>query len=162
MSSIGLNKWIVSGHLAADVEIKTIALRNGDLAEVASGTLYVRKPRERDGSFTVSLTIWKKASAWRKIPYLKKGSVIICTGDVDVNPFISKNGNVPKAGLNMTVLDIDLDMVRNRDSEPEAQREPETLEESEPQLKALSTSDDSTSTVETEAALAAEKIFSFD
>lgn len=154
MSSIGLNKWIVSGHLAADVEIKTIALRNGKPAEVAKGTLYVRKPRERNESFTVQLTIWQKTNAWRKIPYLKKGSVIICTGEVDVNPFISKNGNVPKAGLNMTVLDIDLDVVRNRESESEAQEEL--------QPKTASGSNHSESPAETEAALAAEKIFSFD
>ncbi|PSB05343.1 single-stranded DNA-binding protein [filamentous cyanobacterium CCP2] len=118
MSSIGLNKWIVSGHLAADVEMKTVELRSGEPAKVASGTLYVRKTRNRDESFTIALTIWEKTSAWRRLPYLKKGSVVICTGSVDVNPFISKNGNVPKAGIEMTVLDIDLDFVRNGDAEP--------------------------------------------
>jgi single-strand DNA-binding protein len=116
MASIGLNKWIVSGNLAADVEIKTIELRNGEAAKVASGTLYVRRSRNRDESFTVALTIWEKTNAWRKLPYLKKGSVVICTGNVDVNPFISKNGNVPKAGLEMTVLDVDLDIVRNHEA----------------------------------------------
>lgn len=119
MSSIGLNNWVVSGTLAADVEVKTVELRSGDVAQVAKGTLYVRKARSRDESFTVSLNIWEKSYAWRKLQYLKKGSVIICTGTVEPNPYISRNGNVPKAGLDMTVLDIDLDIVRGLEaSEP--------------------------------------------
>jgi single-strand DNA-binding protein len=117
MSSAGLNKWIVSGNLAADAQIKTVELRDGDRAQVAEATLYVRKPRDREGSFTVRLSIWEKSYAWRKLPYLKKGSLIICTGSVDSNPYISSNGNVPKAGLEMTVLDIDLDIVKTDEEE---------------------------------------------
>jgi single-strand DNA-binding protein len=113
MSSSGLNKWIVSGNLGADAEIKTIALKNGESATVASATLYVRKPSNRDESFMVSLTIWEKSAAWRTLPYLKKGSLIICTGKVEPDPYISQNGNMPKAGLKMTVLDIDLDIVKD-------------------------------------------------
>lgn len=117
MSSIGLNKWVVSGHLAADAQIKTVDLRNGEQAQLAETTLYVRKPRDRKESFTVKLTIWEKSYAWRKLQYLKKGSVVICTGSVEPNPYISSNGNMPKAGLEMTVLDVDLDIVRNNEDE---------------------------------------------
>jgi single-strand DNA-binding protein len=117
MSSVGLNKWIVSGHLAADAQIKTVDLRDGDRAQVAEATLYVRKPRDRDESFTVRLSIWEKSYGWRKLPYLKKGSLIICTGSVEPNPYISSNGNEPKAGLRMTVLDIDLDNVKTEEEE---------------------------------------------
>lgn len=117
MSSIGLNKWVVSGHLAADAQIKTVDLRSGEQAQLAETTLYVRKPRDRKESFTVKLTIWEKSYAWRKLQYLKKGSVVICTGSVEPNPYISSNGNLPKAGLEMTVLDIDLDIVRNNEDE---------------------------------------------
>ncbi|MGJ3244783.1 MAG: single-stranded DNA-binding protein [Elainellaceae cyanobacterium] len=118
MSSAGLNKWIVSGNLAADAQIKTVELRDGSQAQVASATLYVRGIRNRDESFTVSLSIWDKSVAWRKIPYLKKGSLIICTGSVEPNPYISSNGNLPKAGLSMTVIDVDLDIVKgNEDGE---------------------------------------------
>ncbi|HIK39463.1 single-stranded DNA-binding protein [Thermoleptolyngbya sp. M55_K2018_002] len=113
MASAGLNKWIVSGNLGADAQMKTIDLRNGEKAQVAEATLYVRSPRNRDESFTVSLSIWEKSAAWRKLPYLKKGSLIICTGNLEPSPYISSNGNVPKAGLSMTVLDIDLDIVRD-------------------------------------------------
>lgn len=117
MSSVGLNKWIVSGHLAADAQMKTVELRSGEQAQLAEATLYVRKLRDWKESFTVKLTIWERSSAWRKLPYLKKGSVVICTGSVEPNPYMSTNGNVPKAGLEMTVLDIDLDIVRGNEDE---------------------------------------------
>lgn len=117
MSSVGLNKWIVSGHLAADAQMKTIDLRSGEQAQLAEATLYVRSPRDWKESFTIRLTIWGKSSAWRKLPYLKKGSLIICTGSLEPNPYISSNGNVPKAGLEMTVLDIDLDYVKTEEEE---------------------------------------------
>jgi single-strand DNA-binding protein len=126
MSSIGLNKWIVSGHLAADAQVKTVELKRGEQAQLAEATLYVRKPRDWKESFTVRLTIWERSAAWRKLPYLKKGSLVICTGSVEPNPYISSNGNVPKAGLELTVLDIDLDSVRNADDE--TQTTPEASE----------------------------------
>ncbi|NEQ27292.1 MAG: single-stranded DNA-binding protein [Microcoleus sp. SIO2G3] len=113
MASVGLNKWIVSGNLAADAQVKTVELRSGETAQVAQATLYVRKVRDRKESFTVSLSIWERSIAWRKLQYLKKGSLIICTGSIDPNPYVSKQGNAPKAGLEMTVLDIDLDIVRD-------------------------------------------------
>jgi single-strand DNA-binding protein len=113
MASNGLNKWIVSGNLAADAEIKTVELKSGESVKVAKATLYVQKPRHREESFTVSLSIWEKSSAWRTLPFLKKGSLIICTGNVEPSPYISANGNVPRAGLEMSVLDIDLDIVRD-------------------------------------------------
>lgn len=116
MASAGLNKWIVSGNLAADAQAKTIDLRNGEKATLAEVTLYVRKLRDRDDSFTVRLRIWEKSLAWRKLPYLKKGSLIICTGSVEPNPYVS-GSSLPKAGLEMTVLDIDLDIVRGLEGE---------------------------------------------
>ena len=120
MASTGLNKWIVSGNLAADAQIKTVELKSGEKAQVATATLYVQRPRDREESFTVSLSIWEKSYAWRKLQFLKKGSLIICTGNVEPNPFISTNGNVPRAGLQMTVLDVDLDIIRDAPSKDEA------------------------------------------
>ncbi|MBE9011838.1 single-stranded DNA-binding protein [Pseudanabaenaceae cyanobacterium LEGE 13415] len=121
MSSAGLNQWVVSGNLAADAAVKTVTLKDGREAKVANATLYVQKPRNREESFTVSLSIWEKSSAWRLLPYLRKGSLLICTGDVEPNPFISSNGNVPRAGLKMTVLDVHLDRVK--EDEPEGAEE---------------------------------------
>lgn len=123
MASAGLNKWIVSGNLAADAQIKTVELKSGEQAQLAEATLYVRKPRDRKESFTVKLTIWSKSSAWRMLPYLKKGSLVICTGNLDCNPYISSNGNVPRAGLEMTVLDIDLDIVRTGEESEQGEAE---------------------------------------
>lgn len=126
MANVNLNKWLVSGNLAADAEMKTVDLRNGEKAKVANATLYVRKGRNRDESFTVSLSIWERSAAWRKLPYLKKGSLIICTGSVEPNPYISSNGNGPRAGLEMTVLDIDLVVVRNSGEEANSTTEGNT------------------------------------
>ncbi|NDJ15991.1 single-stranded DNA-binding protein [Myxacorys almedinensis A] len=128
MSSAGLNKWIISGNLAADAQVKTVELKNGEQAQVASATLYVQKPRNREESFTVSLSIWEKSYAWRKLPSLKKGSLVICTGNLEPNPYISSNGNIPKAGLKMTVIDIDLDIVREPEEEQSEQAEQESKE----------------------------------
>jgi single-strand DNA-binding protein len=129
MSSVGLNKWIVSGNLAADAEIKTVDLKSGEKAKVAKATIYVRKARSRDESFTVSLSMWEGSAGWRKLPYLKKGSLIICTGNVEPRPYISSNDNLPKAGLAMTVVDIDLDNVKSVEDEDE-QPQADSLEES--------------------------------
>ncbi|MGP1375424.1 MAG: single-stranded DNA-binding protein, partial [Almyronema sp.] len=123
MSSAGLNKWIVSGNLAADAQIKVVELRNGEQAQVANATLYVRGVRDRESSFTVSLSIWQKSFAWRALPYLKKGSLIICTGSIEPSPYLSNSDGQPRAGLKMTVLDIDLDRVRNEESETEVEAE---------------------------------------
>ncbi len=124
MSSAGLNKWIVSGHLAGDVEVKEVNLKDGRSAKVASATLYVRRGRQRDESFTVSLSIWEESSAWRRLSFLKKGSLIICTGNLEPSPYLSKDGS-PKAGLKMTVLDVDLDSVKKavEQVQEEAQQE---------------------------------------
>ena len=116
MASAGLNKWIVSGNLAADAEVKTVDLRSGDRAQVAAATLYVQKLRDRKESFTVSLNVWESSAAWRKLPYMTKGSLIICTGSIEPQPYISNGDGKPKAGLSMTVLDIDLDVIRGLDS----------------------------------------------
>ncbi|WP_346289472.1 single-stranded DNA-binding protein [Sphaerothrix gracilis] len=121
MSSAGLNKWIVSGNLAADAQIKVVELRNGEQAQVATATLYVRGVRDRESSFTVALNIWQKSAAWRALPYLKKGSLVICTGSIEPSPYVSNSDGQPRAGLKMTVLDVDLDRVRNEENEAAAE-----------------------------------------
>lgn len=115
MSSAGLNKWTVSGNLAADAVVKTVELRDGRQTKVANATIYVRGVKDRSESFTVRLSIWEGSAAWRKFPFLKKGSLIICTGSVEPVPYVSKTDSSPKAGLTMQVLDIDLDVVRDPD-----------------------------------------------
>ncbi len=122
MSSVGLNKWIVSGNLAADAEVKTIELKSGGKAQVAEATLYVRKPRMRDESFTVRLTIWESSAAWRRLGFLKKGSLIICTGSVDVDAYVSRKDGKPKGQIEMSVLDIDLDIVKDEEAKAESRK----------------------------------------
>ncbi len=127
MSSAGLNKWIVSGNLAADVQTKIVDLKNGEQAQVANATLYVRKPRSREESFTVSLSIWEKSLAWRKLQFLKKGALIICTGSVEPNPYVTKSNNAVRMGLEMTVIDIDLDIIPREESADEEPAQPEMV-----------------------------------
>ncbi|EKV02595.1 single-stranded DNA-binding protein [Leptolyngbya sp. PCC 7375] len=124
MSSAGLNKWTVSGNLAADAAVKTVDLRSGRQAQVASATIYVRGVKDRNESFTVRLNIWEGSPAWRTLAFLKKGSLIICTGSVEPTPYVSKTDGTPKAGLTMKVLDIDLDVVKDpsRDNNHSDQR----------------------------------------
>ncbi len=117
MSSVGFNQWTVSGNLAADAAVKSVALRDGRQAQVAEATLYVRGIRDRKESFTVRLSIWEDSAAWRALSYLKKGSLILCTGSVEPRPYITKSDGVAKAGLAMTVLDVHLDVVRREDGE---------------------------------------------
>ncbi len=125
MSSAGLNKWTVSGNLAADAVVKTVDLRNGNQSKVADATIYVRGVKDRNDSFTVKLSIWEGSAAWRKMAFLKKGSLIICTGSVEPTPYVSKADGSPKAGLTMNVLDIDLDVVRDPDKEGSANSQSE-------------------------------------
>ncbi|MEO0432982.1 MAG: single-stranded DNA-binding protein, partial [Cyanobacteria bacterium J06656_5] len=80
MSSAGFNTWTVSGNLAADATVKTVDLRNGRQTKVADATIYVRGLKDRNESFTVSLSIWEGSAAWRTISFLKKGSLVMCTG----------------------------------------------------------------------------------
>ncbi len=125
MSGAGLNKWTVSGNLAADAVVKTVDLRNGNQSKVADATIYVRGVKDRNDSFTVKLSIWEGSAAWRKMAFLKKGSLIICTGSVEPTPYVSKADGSPKAGLTMNVLDIDLDVVRDPDKEGSANSQSE-------------------------------------
>ncbi|MBD1912044.1 MULTISPECIES: single-stranded DNA-binding protein [unclassified Leptolyngbya] len=117
MSSKGLNKWIVSGNLGADAQVKTVTLRNGEQAQLAEVTLFVQKPRDYKDSFTVRLSIWERSAAWRKLSFLKKGALVICTGNLEPSPYLSNVDQQPRAGLNMTVLDVDLDIIPNSDTE---------------------------------------------
>ncbi|NEP60281.1 MAG: single-stranded DNA-binding protein [Symploca sp. SIO2G7] len=116
MSSAGLNKWTVSGNLAADALVKTVDLRTGQQIKVANGTIYVRGVKNRNESFMVRLSIWEGTPAWRTLSFLKKGSLIICTGSVEPAPYVSKTDGSAKAGLTMKVLDIDLDVVRDSEN----------------------------------------------
>ena len=117
MYSAGLNKWTVSGNLAADAAVKTVDLKDGRQTNVADATIYVRGVKDRNGSFKVQLNIWENSAAWRKLSFLRKGSLIICTGSVEPGPYVSKADSMPKAGLTMKVLDIDLDVIRDPEGE---------------------------------------------
>ncbi len=129
MSSIGLNLCTFAGNLAADAQLKEVTLQQGEKRQVLEATLYVPYRRSGGGagnreSFTVRLSIWPDSPAWRTQTYLKKGSLVICSGSLEPRPYISASDQQPKAGLQMTVFNIVLDRVRGLEEEESAEAEP--------------------------------------
>jgi hypothetical protein len=108
MSNTTLNTWTVRGKLATDVVITAVDMDNGRQTKVADATLYVHGVRNRNESFAMNLNIWEGSAAWRTLPFLKKGAPIICIGSAEPSPYISQVDGMPKAGLMMDVIDIDV------------------------------------------------------
>ena len=130
MSSRGFNVCTLAGNLAAAPEIRTVPLKDGSYTQVADLTIYVDRipSRKENDSFTVDITVWEGSSAWRKLGYMKKGSLIIASGAIDASPYISRSDDQPRAGLKLKVTDIFLDS-SPRSDEPQAQKEPPAKEE---------------------------------
>ena len=136
MSSRGFNSCTLSGNVAADPELRTIELKSGKTTQLAQINIYVdRLPKRHDNdNFIVEMTIWEGSTAWRKLQYIKKGSLIIASGAIDCSPYVAKTDNTPRAGLKLSVSDIFLDSTPRQQiqSQPEvetasqAQVEPES------------------------------------
>jgi len=111
MSSRGLNLCTLAGNVAADPVIRTVDRKSGGQAQVAEITIYVdRVPSRKDNdSFMVDVTIWEGSAAWRKLAYIKKGSLIIVSGTIDASPYVSKTDSQARAGLQLKATDIFLD-----------------------------------------------------
>ncbi|WP_035991240.1 single-stranded DNA-binding protein [Leptolyngbya sp. KIOST-1] len=111
MSSRGLNLCTLSGNVAADPEIRNIERKTGGNTQVAELTIYVdRIPSRKDNdNFTVTISVWEGSPAWRKLTYIKKGSLIIVSGAIDASPYISKSDAQARAGLQLKATDIFLD-----------------------------------------------------
>jgi single-strand DNA-binding protein len=123
MSSRGLNLCTLSGHVAADPEVRTIERKAGGTTQVANFTIYVDRipSRKESDSFTVKITLWEDSAAWRKLPYIKKGSLIIASGAIDASPYISKTDAQAQAGLQLKAIDLFLDAPpRSEDAREEA------------------------------------------
>lgn len=113
MSSRGLNLCTLAGHVAADPQLRSVERRTGGQTQVANMTIYVdrassRKDKEND-SFTVDISVWENSAAWRKLTYIKKGSLIIASGAIDASPYVSKTDSQARAGLQLRATDIFLD-----------------------------------------------------
>jgi len=111
MSSRGLNLCTLAGHVAADPVLRQINRKSGGSAQLAEVVLYIdRVPsRKEKDSFKVKVTIWEGSAAWRKLNYIRKGSLIIATGAIDASPYLSKTDNQPQAGLTLKAMDVFLD-----------------------------------------------------
>ncbi|MEO1067708.1 MAG: single-stranded DNA-binding protein [Cyanobacteria bacterium J06638_6] len=124
MSSRGLNLCTLSGHVAADPQVRNIARKTGGNTQVAEVTIYVdRIPSRQDNdSFTVDVSLWEGSAAWRKLTHIKKGSLIIASGAIDASPYVSKTDSQARAGLQLKATDIFLD-ASPRAEEPKATQE---------------------------------------
>jgi single-strand DNA-binding protein len=111
MSSRGLNLCTLAGNVAADPEIRNVERKAGGDVQVAKVTIYVDRipSRKEDDSFTVEISIWEGSAAWRKLSYIRKGSLIIASGAIDADPYLSKADSQPRAGLRLKATDIFLD-----------------------------------------------------
>jgi single-strand DNA-binding protein len=111
MSSRGLNLCTLSGHVAADPQVRNIERKTGGNTQVAEVTIYVdRIPSRKDNdSFTVDVSLWEGSAAWRKLTHIKKGSLIIASGAIDASPYVSKTDSQARAGLQLKATDIFLD-----------------------------------------------------
>ncbi|MBE9136132.1 single-stranded DNA-binding protein [Nodosilinea sp. LEGE 07088] len=124
MSSRGLNLCTLSGHVAADPQVRNIARKTGGNTQVAEVTIYVdRIPSRKDNdSFTVDVSLWEGSPAWRKLTHIKKGSLIIASGAIDASPYVSKTDSQARAGLQLKATDIFLD-ASPKAEEPKATQE---------------------------------------
>jgi single-strand DNA-binding protein len=111
MSSRGLNICTLAGNVAADPEIHQIERKDGSIVKVADLTLYVDRipSRKENDSLVVSVSVWEGSPAWRKLDYVKKGSLIIASGAIDASPYIAKSDAQLRAGLQLKATDIFLD-----------------------------------------------------
>jgi single-stranded DNA-binding protein len=111
MSSCGLNLCTLSGNVAADPEIRDIEFKVGGHRQVANLTIYVNRiPRRTENdSFTVNISVWEGSAAWRKLPHIRKGSLIIASGAIDVHAYLSKTDAQARASLKLNATDIFLD-----------------------------------------------------
>lgn len=121
MSSRGLNLCTLAGNVAADPTIRQINRKSGGSTQLCDFRLYVSRipSRQDDDSFSVKVTIWEGSAAWRKLNYIRKGSLIIATGSIDASPYIRKTDNQPQAGLTLKAVDVFLDTSpRDSSSQP--------------------------------------------
>lgn len=111
MSSRGLNICTLAGNVAANPEIRQIERKDGSKTQLAELTIFVDRipSRKENDSFTVNIDIWEGSAAWRKLDYVRKGSLIIASGAIDASPYVGKSDSQPRAGLQLKATDIFLD-----------------------------------------------------
>jgi len=126
MSSRGFNSCTLAGNVAADPEIRQVDLKAGGSTRVAGITIYVDRipQRKENDSFIVDISVWEGSAAWRKLAYIKKGSLIIASGAIDASPYISKADDTARAGLQLKATDIFLDATPRDQIEEEVVQEP--------------------------------------
>ena len=99
-----INNWAVTGHITKDAEYKTLATGKGLLTvSIANNTGY--------GDYKKTLFI--KVQQWGErgqnlVQYLKKGTLIGCTGTLSTNEWDSKNDGTHHTDLQLDVSNIQI------------------------------------------------------
>lgn len=91
----------ISGNVGSDAELKYT--KEG--VAVASFNVAVSKGRE-------SKTTWFRVTVWKELAevcaqYVRKGMGIACSGSVSASAWIDKQGNIPRASLELTAYQVD-------------------------------------------------------
>lgn len=113
-----VNAWSITGRLTKDAEYKTLASGKGLLvADVAVNTGYGAYKK----TTFVKVQQWGERGA-NALPYLKKGSLVGCTGELTVNEWES-NG-VKNKSLQLDVSSIQLLASKKSDDNDKAEDVP--------------------------------------
>ena len=95
-----MNRVILSGRLARELELKNVPTRNGETFAVINNALAVYKSQEETDFFDISFT---GANAERAARFLKKGSRIVIEGKIHARKYTDKDG------VKRTIVEISVD-----------------------------------------------------
>jgi single-strand DNA-binding protein len=112
-----VNIVYILGHLASDPESRTTATGSKIV------TLRVADNQKRKND---DYTNWWKCTVWgsqfdNMMPYLKKGSCVIVTGELRTGPeiFTNKNGEAQVSNLEITVNNIQFNPFGSKSKDPD-------------------------------------------
>jgi hypothetical protein len=97
MALTTLSTATLVGNLAADAEIKTVDV-GGSPTQVLEATIYVRRRRDRDSSFTVELSIWGRQFCLGSQGLSEESSLIAAYGSVEPSPYITSTSQEAAGG----------------------------------------------------------------
>lgn len=96
-----MNYCQIAGHIGKDPEVRFTA----DGKKVTSFTVATNKKKKGQ-----DITTWYRVTVWgdqfeKMMPYLKKGSAVICIGDVEARMYTDKEGR-PQVSMELTAWNI--------------------------------------------------------
>lgn len=98
-----MNQTTIAGHLGADPEVRFTS--SGQKVTVLRVAARARRSAKDD------TTIWWRVSIWgeqfdKMIPYFKKGSPIICVGEMNKPEIFTDRDGKPQISMSMTAFNL--------------------------------------------------------